>query len=134
SGLWVFAFTLYVLVAFLFHYPIYHPDYAASHFPLIGMVVFIGFSWLGATMAHSATISFIAELTYSIYLFHNIALHQIELWLQSAGYPSRTAALGLFIALCVVFCFLVEKPAIRLGKKLSNRFAPSKASDRIAAS
>lgn len=131
TGLWAFAFTVYVLVTFLFHYPIYHPDYAASHFPLIAVGLFVGFAWLGATMAYSATISFIAELTYSIYLFHNFALHEIELRLQAAGYSSRLLALGLFIALCVGFCFLIEKPAIRFGKKLSNRFAPPKATGGV---
>ena len=74
---------------------------------------------------HSALLAFIGKISYAIYLFHWIVSELVyAIWPLTGGWADLSA-IALSIVLTVVLSWaiyeLLEKPMIRLGKRLSRK-------------
>jgi peptidoglycan/LPS O-acetylase OafA/YrhL len=97
----------------------------------IGFVIFL----LGTRVVRIETrvTDWLGRISYSIYLFHVIVIMAIEWWLlrrTPEGSPLRTQHVGVYTAIGVAATLVVaslvyrfvEKPGIRLGHRLAERW------------
>lgn len=64
----------------------------------------------------------LSELTYAIYLTHNWLYDELRRLTAQSGLPgpaATAAALALLLALCALLTHAIERPGVRLGRKLS---------------
>lgn len=79
---------------------------------------------------------FLGRISYSVYLVHwffvDQAMKKLDVLLQNSPHQRLTilavllATLGAVLLTATVFNILIERPAIRLGKRLSARFATAR--------
>lgn len=126
SGFSTLLFCIFILCIFFYLYPIHHSNYSQSNFPLIAMGVFLLFFYLNDKLELNKFISFIAKLTFPIYLFHNFLILFIERRLDVLSLSSRVTAFICFFIFVVTIHFLIEKPFIKLGARLANKLTARK--------
>ncbi len=121
----VLAITVVSLLQYFYNIAKYHPAYLSSHFALYGLVLFVIAWTFRSSFAFSPLVTFVSELTYSVYLFHNWLFDFFYTFLAEKGmkfvYAKLLAVVPLF-----VFCFIIsraiEKPALNFGKYLLHYF------------
>jgi peptidoglycan/LPS O-acetylase OafA/YrhL len=80
----------------------------------LGIALFImGYYWQ-EKITLNATVYFISQLTFGIYLFHNFLMPFLVQSLDHTPFPNAIA-LVLFTFFVIAIHFLIEKPANRLG-------------------
>ena len=64
----------------------------------------------------------LSELTYAIYLTHNWLYDELRRLTAQSGLPgpaATAAALALLLVLCALLTHAIERPGVRLSRKLS---------------
>ncbi|HHK4086028.1 acyltransferase [Pseudomonas aeruginosa] len=77
------------------------------------------------------TLYFLGEISYSMYLSHYLIVSMIPkyanpLWVATSGFSRFFMLVFVTIAVSTVIHYLLEKPAIRLGKNISDALAKPK--------
>lgn len=94
--------------------------------PAIGMLIFLNFG-LGLRLRHPI-LTWLGEISYSIYLFHPVIFHAVNWAVRQPGMEwAKGQDLGVYLlvdlALTIAFAAItyrwLESPAIALGKRLS---------------
>jgi peptidoglycan/LPS O-acetylase OafA/YrhL len=119
------AMTALVLLGVWILTPVWQPNLAAHHFVAYGFGIFFLFWSMRQHLSLPAPIALLSELTYAIYLFHNW-IYDYLLIISQATFDSEVAAnlvaLFLLFSGCWIATRFFERPAVRLGTKLSRRF------------
>lgn len=127
--------NLIALLAFifiLFHFFIwaevlYEPDWINSNYGIVGFAVFM-LLWLTRKHLHAVpmiinrSITAMALLTYSVYLFHNFMWDYIDNALKAVGIHSEIAVFLVLLIWCIFMYKLVEKPLYNYGKTLAVKY------------
>lgn len=68
---------------------------------------------------------YFGTISYSVYLFQDVGLHLLPLWIPVGAYPATfcLAVLGLTIVIAVLVYTLLEKPMLDLGRRVTRRIA-----------
>jgi len=79
----------------------------------------------------SKVTSFIATLSYAIYLSHKIVIHLVQKQLESFGLDKNSVWTMLICAVCIVagallIRYLIEKPALKMRNRILERLKSSK--------
>ncbi len=82
----------------------------------------------------SRPLVWLGSVSYGIYLWHTIWLRQVEAWVAEGDHPGAAlAVLATVVTLTLVTATIsfemIEKPALRLGRRPRHRHAPSRARD-----
>lgn len=115
---------VYIYVSYLILLPEINPGFAQSHFASLALIVFLAAWFFRRHLRPSYWTILLADLTYSVYLFHN------WLWDHIIRYISKLVSstvlnTSLTIMCLLFFCYLVnmviEKPSIRFGSLLNKK-------------
>jgi len=114
--------SLAVLLGYWILLPQLQPPPSQSHFAFYGLIVFLVL-WLRRDKLSIGPFGLLlSELTYPVYLFHNWLYEPIQRAVTRVlpTWSLIATLLGL-LAFCWVTVRLVERPAIRIGQRLSAR-------------
>jgi len=122
------AITALVLLGIWIVTPIWQPNLAGQHFVAYGFGIFFLFWLVRQRLSLPAPAALLSELTYAVYLFHNWMYDYLlgasrELFRKE--WAADLAALCLLLFVCWIATRFVERPAVRLGARLSRRFQPA---------
>ncbi|WP_449246962.1 acyltransferase family protein [Desulfarculus baarsii] len=102
----------------------YQPRLINSHFSALAFLLFIIMWAFRSHLKVTPFILFLSDLTYSVYLFHKwlfgIIKHAIGPW-GIPLIPLDIQVLIVLFTLCSLLVALIEKPGIRLGRKIVTR-------------
>ncbi|WP_115329834.1 acyltransferase family protein [Legionella busanensis] len=117
------AFTGLVFVQLWHLNVVYQPYWSHTLLSLRAFLLFL-ITWkFREKLTSNAIIIFTSELTYSIYLFHNWLYDRIIQNFNGSFLVKTTCTLILLILICTFFVKFIEKPAIKLGRKVYNNLA-----------
>jgi len=97
-----------------------------SNFAIVGFLIFI-FLWLIRDQLHklpnsiNKSITLLALLTYSVYLFHNFLWEYIVKFLEIIGIENKTFIVIILFSWCFIVYKLIETFMNNIGKKLSKK-------------
>lgn len=118
-------FAAFALLIFGVHYPLlmkYQPASVSAHFALLATALFGLAFGLRERLPSGRLLTWLSGLTYAVYLFHNWAFDYFRDGLMVWGAPRLIAGLGALACLlagCSLAVRLIEKPGIRLGRRLT---------------
>ena len=100
------------------------PGWKESNYMAFGVMFFLGFWVLRTKVAPNFAVSFLAELTFSVYLMHNWVWIYIDMALSYFGVGTQFRQVQILIILFLI-CYglnrYVEKTFNRIGAKLAKR-------------
>jgi len=103
----------------------WQPGLAKAHLAPFALALFL-LLWAGRRrLPAPAWVPWLSGLTYAVYLFHNWVFDIVRDAAQGWGWPvawARLLALVVLLALCAALARGVERPAIRLGRRVARRF------------
>lgn len=95
------------------------PQWQHSHFASLAFILFIAVWIMRDKLSCNRLILYVSELTYSVYLVHTWLLDYIKQLTIAGGLFQRNRyALALMFALCALLVKVVEKPGIKVGKRV----------------
>jgi peptidoglycan/LPS O-acetylase OafA/YrhL len=115
---------VYIYLSYLTLLPRINPGFAQSHFASLALIIFLVAWFFRRKLQPNYWTILLADLTYSVYLFHN------WLWDHIIRYTSMLVSstllnTSLTIMCLLFFCYLVnltiEKPSIRFGALLNKK-------------
>ncbi|MCA0403003.1 MAG: acyltransferase family protein [Proteobacteria bacterium] len=101
----------------------YHqPAWRIYNFAIYAFFIFLALWSMKKHVTNTALTLLISELTYSVYLFHNWLFDYIkDLNIFGLSFHKSKYALGLLLLICFFMTKFVEKPGIKMGRKLLRR-------------
>jgi peptidoglycan/LPS O-acetylase OafA/YrhL len=71
----------------------------------------------------SSLFMYFGTISYSVYLFQDVALHLLPRWMPVAAHPAAfcLAVLGMTVVLAALVYAFVEKPMLELGRRITAR-------------
>lgn len=100
------------------------PGWSESNYMVFGVMIFLGGWIFRIKAAPNFAVSFLAELTFSVYLMHNWIWIYIDMVLSHLGLGSQFRQVQILILLFLICYGLnrsVEKTCNRIGAKLARR-------------
>jgi peptidoglycan/LPS O-acetylase OafA/YrhL len=116
-----------VLGGYQYLLPRLQPPTSHSPFALYGVLVFVLLWSLRERLRIGRTALWLSDATYPVYLFHNwLYLPLLGGWARvlPGAWLRHAATLATLLGFCMLCVWWVERPAIRLGRRLSARPAP----------
>lgn len=118
---WLLLISAIALVQYYRLIPPLHPVWATADFAAPALAIFWGAWFFRDHLGDARIVRLLSDLTYSVYLFHNWFFESIKVWLSAFGVnvlPPGVQALIVLLLFCYAVVRLIEKPAIRLGRKV----------------
>jgi peptidoglycan/LPS O-acetylase OafA/YrhL len=119
--------VLYISLSYLILLPKTNNGSMNSNFAAYACLVFY-LAWRHMDGITHRVLYFLSDITYAVYLFHNYLWEYIEIFVVKVGLPSvlfpvKAQILLTLLAICVCIHIFYEKPFIRLGARMSLRYA-----------
>ena len=115
--IWIFG-SYFILL------PIFNPSFMNSNFVIFAFLIFV-LLWLYRNYCMlNPVITFIANLTYAIYLFHKWLWPYLGLALTKIGLNGaymNLRILSVLFLICILLHYTIEKGGIKLGKILLHK-------------
>lgn len=118
------SFVVLVLGQYFYNIAKYQTHWLSSHFVIYGLALFF-LAWKARlSLLPNRLVLLLSNLTYGIYLFHNWLFDIFYQFFVEQGmrlWQAKLFSLVPLFVFCLLVFYFVEKPAIRLGKRISNR-------------
>lgn len=99
---------------------IHQKTWLGEHFATLALVIFFVFYLAQDRLSSARWVTVMSDMTYAVYLFHNWLFDYFERMAAAIAGPSWATSGGLLFFFCT--CYLVvrfiEKPFVRLGRKV----------------
>jgi peptidoglycan/LPS O-acetylase OafA/YrhL len=119
------CFIVLVFAHFFWRGPLYQPLWKEDHHALIALGLFLGAWRFRHHLTSGPLTRWLSDLTYPVYLFHNwfyfILLYKLTVWFGWNQPLAITVSLVVLLGLCLLASAIVEKPFVRLGRRLVQR-------------
>ena len=122
SSLLLFGASTALFLDHLVVLPRINDPFMNSHFTLAGLLIFTALWLVRSRLSLPGWALWLSNLTYSVYLFHDWLFNfflSASKALPIGGLGANVLAVGLLIASCVVASRVVERPAIRYGRRVA---------------
>jgi len=100
---------------------VYQKAWLGEHFALLALLVFVVAFVAKDRLSASPWVLLLSDMTYAVYLFHNWLFDYVKKGLGRLGVQLLNAdvqALLVMLLMCYAAMWIVEKPAIRLGRRV----------------
>ena len=130
---WLVFFMMLVLFQYFKLIAKIYPAWINTHAVILGMLVFIAAWGLRRHLAETRSVLILSNLTYAVYLFHNWLFDIFKNYFLI--FQLKHATLFALVVL-FIFCYLcnqfIEKPCVKIGRKVSKRFSQKNVKNSVS--